>query len=333
MDHEALADALVLGAKSYIDAAFAPVLARLAALEARQLPEPVVPPGIADILRNDRREIVFVLTNGETKVFGNLDGRDGADGKDGAPGRDGVDGAAGKDGAPGAPGKSIDPDVVREMIAAALAAMPPAKDGAPGRDGRDGKDADPAEIAALVAAEVAKRFAELPPPERGPEGPPGKLAAITEWVDAVHYEGDCVTHRGASYQALRDTGHAPPHPDWRCFAAAGQDGRSIVIRGTYDEEAEYRELDVVVLGGASFVARQDAPGACPGPGWQLWAAQGKRGQPGEPGKRGEPGLRGPAGPAVVGLAVDETGMQTLTNADGSTVKCDLYPVLTRARIA
>jgi hypothetical protein len=330
VDHEALADALVLGAKSYIDAAFAPILERLAALEARRAPEPIAATGIADILRNDRHELVFVLTNGETRVFGNPDGRDGVDGKDGAPGRDGADG---KDGADGAPGLSVDLDVVREMIAAALAAMPLAKDGAPGRDGADGKDADPDAVAALVATEVAKRFAELPPPERGAEGPPGKLPIVTEWVDAVHYEGDCVTHRGASYQALRDTGQEPPHADWRCFAAAGQDGRSIAIRGTYDESAEYRELDVVVLGGASFVARQDSPGTCPGPGWQLWAAQGKRGQPGEPGKRGEPGLRGLPGPAVVRLGIDENGMQTLTNADGTTVQCDFYPVLAKSGLA
>ncbi len=331
MEHEAIAEALVLGAKSYIDGLIAPLLERIAVLEARQAPEPIPPVGIADIIRNERREIVIILTNGETKVFGNPDGRDGADGKDGAPGRDGVDGVAGKDGAPGAPGQSIDPEAVREMIAAAVAEIPPAKDGAPGRDGAPGADADPEAVAALVAAEVSRQIAALPPPERGPEGPPGKLSMLKEWTDDVHYAGECVTHLGASYQALRDTGRAPPHEDWLCFAAAGRDGRTIAIRGTYDEAADYRELDVVMLGGASFVARQDAPGACPGPGWQLWAAQGKRGQPGEPGKRGEPGLRGLPGPAVVGMSVDGMGMQTLMNADGTTVKCDLYPLLIKAQ--
>jgi hypothetical protein len=67
------------------------------------------------------------------------------------------------------------------------------------------------------------------------------------------------------------------------------------VRGTFNETLEYRRLDVVARNGGSFVALKDAPGACPGSGWQLLASQGKRGVAGERGERGpkgDPGLSG-----------------------------------------
>jgi hypothetical protein len=67
------------------------------------------------------------------------------------------------------------------------------------------------------------------------------------------------------------------------------------VRGTFNETAEYRRLDVVALNGGSFVALKDKPGPCPGSGWQLVASQGKRGVAGETGERGPPGPRGDAG--------------------------------------
>jgi hypothetical protein len=75
------------------------------------------------------------------------------------------------------------------------------------------------------------------------------------------------------------------------------------------------------------VARQDDPGPCPGDGWQLLAGHGKTGKPGPQGERGPPG---PPGPAARALAVDAEGLLTLTNADGSVVTCDFYPLLARA---
>lgn len=86
------------------------------------------------------------------------------------------------------------------------------------------------------------------------------------------------------------------------------------VEGTFDPKKDYRAGAIVALNGASFVARRDKPGPCPGAGWQLSASQGKRGKP---------------GPRVKALTVDGQGMLTLTNADGSTVKCDLYPLLSK----
>lgn len=161
---------------------------------------------------------------------------------------------------------------------------------------------------------------------------PAKFPVVRAWEDEVHYEGALVTDAGCVWQAQRDTGRRPPHDDWVCLVSAGvagQDGRSFTIRGTFNEKSTYRMLDTVTLGGAGFVARCDDPGPCPGEGWQMIAAQGKRGQPGEPGSRGE---RGPPGSSVQELTVDGDGMLVLVNGDGTIVTCDLYPVLAKAKI-
>lgn len=229
-----------------------------------------------------------------------LAGRDGVDGKDGMPGENGKDGERGADGADGRDGAD-------------------GKDGVAGRDGENGRDGKDG--------------------ERGAEGPVGKLPTVREWDDRVFYEGEVAALDGRSFQALRDTGRKPPHADWICIAdrgadgahgrdgADGEDGRSFRVRGTWLEIVDdYRALDVVALNGASFIAKKDDPGACPGEGWQMIAGQGKRGQPGQKGDRGE---RGPAGMPVVAAQITADGILILTNGDGTTVDCDLYPVLTK----
>jgi hypothetical protein len=185
------------------------------------------------------------------------------------------------------------------------------------RDGRDGADG-----------------VQGAPGERGEPGPPGMLPIVRAWHDAVHYAGQVVTLGGSVYQAQRDTGRAPPHDDWLCIAAAGRDGadgRSFTIRGTWSEAEAYRHLDVVALNGASFAARQDDPGPCPGEGWQLIAGQGKPGRSGEPGRsiRGEQGPPSPAGPAAVAMDLDEEAVLRQTHADGSVLSVDFYPLLSK----
>jgi hypothetical protein len=113
----------------------------------------------------------------------------------------------------------------------------------------------------------------------------------------VHYQGDAVSHGGATYQARVDTGHAPPHGDWVCLAERGVDGRGPMVRGTYSNlVADYTRLDIVSLNGGSFIAKYDNPGSCPGSGWQLLTSQGKRGDKGEKGQDGGRGPKGDTGP-------------------------------------
>jgi len=118
-----------------------------------------------------------------------------------------------------------------------------------------------------------------------------------------------------------DTGQPPSHAHWICLAAAGRDGKTIAVRGTFDETAEYHRLDVVALNGGSFIALKDAPGPCPGSGWQLLASQGKRGAAGEKGERGligPRGERGAAAPTIRAWEVDRAGYAaTPIMSDGS----------------
>jgi hypothetical protein len=170
---------------------------------------------------------------------------------------------------------------------------------------------------------------------RGEPGPPGKLPMVKEWSDQVHYRGDVVICAGSLFQANRDTGKPPASDDWDCIAMRGEDGangRSFRICETFAADKIYSAFDVVALGGSSFVAKHDKPGACPGGGWQLIASQGKTGKPGDrgpKGERGERGDRGPAGVSVVNVECDLEGMLTLQLSDGAEISCDLYPVLSR----
>jgi hypothetical protein len=135
-----------------------------------------------------------------------------------------------------------------------------------------------------------------PSGSRGEQGPPGKLPLVKLWTpETVYYEGEVVAYDGGTFQAMRDTGQPPSHAHWICLATAGRDGNNITVRGTFNESADYRRLDVVALNGGSFVALKDKPGPCPGSGWQLLASQGKRGVAGDKGERGPPGPKGDAG--------------------------------------
>jgi hypothetical protein len=273
---------------------------------------------IADIKRVDA-ERELRLAELERRLDSRLaEVRAGRDGENGARGEKGEQGEAGPHGERGEQGP------VGER----------GSDGLPGPVGERGEKGEQGEAGERgTAGEAGERGEKGDTGERGEQGPEGRLPVVCAWSEGVHYEGDVVAHAGAMWQAARDTGRAPPHDDWTCLAQAGADGadgRSFTIRGTHDAETEYRALDVVALNGASFAARRDDPGACPGDGWQLIAAQGKAGKPGERGAIGPKGERGLPGAPVVALEIDGNGMLTLRNADGSVVRCDLYPVLVKA---
>jgi hypothetical protein len=163
-----------------------------------------------------------------------------------------------------------------------------------------GEDADPEAVAAIVLEQIKPAVDEELSEAvrridsrlaRVRDGKDGKLPVAKAWEDRVHYEGEVATHRGALWQASADTGREPPHADWTCLAARGDDGLTPEFVGTYEEGAEHRRLDVVALNGGSFVALRNSPGPCPGDGWQLLASRGKTGPAlkGEPGPPGDPG--------------------------------------------
>src|SRR5262249_43078660 len=85
------------------------------------------------------------------------------------------------------------------------------------------------------------------------------------------------------------------------------------IRGTFDPKAKYNLGDVVALDGASFIARKDNPGPCPGAGWQLMARQGQRGIAGPEGRRG------PAGAVISGWILDRSNFRVTPRMSDGTL--------------
>lgn len=260
------------------------------------------------------------------------DGEDGAPGIDGKDGADGVNGVDGKDGTDGADGQGVD-DVDLRILDDDTVALSFVRGELTetfefpiihGKDGLDGKDGEPGPQGAPGRDGIDG--------ERGPEGPIGKMSAVQDWTDEVHYEGSVRHHNGATYQAVKDTGREPPHDDWQLIASAGRDGadgRSFNVRATWSDEEEYRAMDVVAAEGSAFVARCDNPGACPGPDWQVISIRGKSGKQGDRGAPGPKGDRGEPGPSVTRATIDDEGLFRLVNADGSVVECDFYPVLSK----
>jgi hypothetical protein len=127
--------------------------------------------------------------------------------------------------------------------------------------------------------------------ERGEQGPPGdKGESITGEKGEPGAPGQDGKN-GSDGAAGKDGERGDP-------GERGSDGRSFRIRDTYDAAERYEQCDVVTLNATWFVARQDDPGPCPGPGWKAGPSA-KRGEKGERGERGQRGEPGPQGPTIV----------------------------------
>lgn len=296
---------------------------------------------IADLRREWRRELELIEAQGrqtiaelraqivelQSELRAKVDARL-AELKDGAPGAPGERGDVGPQGEPGDKGDRGDAGPQGEP------GEPGAK-GEPGANGVRGEKGEPGEAGPQgdrgEPGEKGDRGDAGPQGDRGADGAPGKLPAVGDWEDRVYRDSEVVTFNGAVYQAQRDTGKAPPHDDWRCIVLAGRDGadgRSLNPRSTWSATEAYAYLDVVALDGGAFLARRDNPGPCPGEGWQLIAMRGKAGRPGDKGEAGK-GSKGDPGPAVVAIDIDDRGLVTITNADGTTAQGDFYPVLSQ----
>jgi len=84
------------------------------------------------------------------------------------------------------------------------------------------------------------------------------------------------------------------------------------IRGTFSDSESYNAGDLVAMDGATFLARRDNPGPCPGAGWQLASRQGQRGVAGPKGERGLPGN------IITGWIVDRSNFRVTPRlSDGS----------------
>src|SRR5262249_60567070 len=85
---------------------------------------------------------------------------------------------------------------------------------------------------------------------RGKEPPPpAKFPMISAWrPDTIYHEGAIVAFAGSTWQAQRDTARVPGTQDWVCLATRGN---SLTVRSTYDDDVEYRCLDVTMTNGST----------------------------------------------------------------------------------
>jgi Collagen triple helix repeat (20 copies) len=227
------------------------------------------------------------------------------DGIDGAVGPQGIQGIAGLDGESivgpkGEPGERGLTGPVGAM--GPIGGQGPAgKDGIDGLSGKDGAQGPPGPIGPPGESIIG------PPGEkgdRGDQGSMGMLPIVKSWIaGAVFYQGDVVMWEGETFQAKCDTAHPLDHADWTCLACAGrdgQDGQSLNIRGTFDPGQTYSRLDVVTLNYSWFVAINNDPGPCPGPGWKA----GPVGKTGASGARGPKGDKGDNGDTIIDWHID-----------------------------
>jgi hypothetical protein len=120
---------------------------------------------------------------------------------------------------------------------------------------------------------------------------PGPLPIVKQWiVNSAALAGEMFASGGALWQCRKNTGQPPQDGEfWICVSAPGRDGESgkgLRTRGLYRKDGNYKENDLVVHNGGSWIARRDGAGPCPGDDWQVGSLPGKRGETGE---RGLPG--------------------------------------------
>jgi hypothetical protein len=134
--------------------------------------------------------------------------------------------------------------------------------------------------------------------ERGEKGEKGEQGDKGEAIKGEKGDTGAPGEKGESVQGEKGeagadgiTGDRGEPGDRGADGKDGLNGRSFTIRDTYDPTEKYCELDVVTLNSTWFIARKDAPGACPGPDWKAGPTgrRGEKGERGERGQRGEPG--------------------------------------------
>jgi hypothetical protein len=152
--------------------------------------------------------------------------------------------------------------------------------------------------------------------EKGEQGPQGEKGDAGEKGDSIQGEKGEKGETGAAGADGRDGANGingergyPGQP--------GADGRSFTIRDTYDASETYQQCDVVTLNATWFVARQDDPGPCPGPGWKAGPSA-RRGEKGERGERGQRGEQGQPGREVIAFEIDRKDYALVTRlSDGA----------------
>lgn len=328
LDIDKLTDALVSQTMKAVEAATAPLMARIDALEKALTDRPA--PADGRLGKDADPEVVAALVHDRIKA--QLDAmHEAVEGIPPAPElpdipamiKEAVAEAVKvipvpEDGVPGQDGLSVAAEDVlpalQEQVAKFLETIPLPKDGQPGRDGRDGKDGTPGEKGAngigLAGAMIdrdgglivtltngeAKSLGVVvgKDGDRGIDGADGRNGRDgTDGLgfDDLNFEYDAAGRLVAKFQR-------------------GDVVRSAVLPGIYDrgvwkEAGTYQTGDGVSYGGSFWIAGDDATGRPDtGNGWRLAVKRGRDGKAGAPGEKGERGLPGERGRDLTQLGAD-----------------------------
>jgi hypothetical protein len=273
------------------------------------------PEEIQNWVRREVKEFVDALPKAK-------DGKDGVDGKDGIAGDAGTAGPAGIQGIPGSDGrdgKDADPELIRSMVAAAvaeaLAAIPAAAAGAPG------KDADPIHpdtLRLMVVEAVREEVRAIPAPKDGDPGQPGRDSLEIDILPSVdpaksYPRGTFACHEGGLIRAIRNTEpikeslfpagwavvvegvsmfEVRQSEDLRSFSVRScrTSGATetnefrlpvLIYRGIFQEGAEYHRGDCVTWAGSTWHCEAETTKDKPGDGATDWRLMVKQGRPGK----------------------------------------------------
>jgi len=268
------------------------------------------------------REIIRSLVmEAVAKLPAPKDGKDGRDGKDadmaalGETLRIKVENAVGalpppKDGKDGAPGKDIDTEAVRvaieSLVEKAVSRLPTPKDGKDGRDGRDGKDArepkdgqdgepgrDALQIVPLVGIDTTKSYPRgtwanyrggtfFTVRASDPFAEPVAEQTLSNAGWAVAFDG--------IYDEIEEYQDEGRRIEKTTVWSSGRTkkttrvGRSVLYRGVYRPDVEYRCGDQVTWGGSQWHCQAEATKERPGGGSPDWVLSVKQGDPGKAAK-------------------------------------------------
>jgi len=225
-----------------------------------------------------------------------------------------------QDGAAGPPGESVELAVVERMVATAVAALPPPKDGI---------SVTVEDVAPLVSQEVERAVKSLPAPQNG-VGVAGAVIdqrgvlVLTLSDGSLRELGPVVGHDGTDGAQGIDGLMGPAGRDGQdgtlenlkavfdgertialCFKDTGEpiEGGTIkltgltIYRGIWSPERGYDIGDQTTYQGGIWTAKAVSRGAQPGTnaGAEFWTLSAKRGDTGKAGPQGKPGLPGARG--------------------------------------
>lgn len=216
----------------------------------------------------------------------------------GEPGRDGLN------------GESVDMELVGRMVADAVAALPPPRDGQdgaqgpPGTDGLNGKDGAPG-----ATGEPGK---EGPPGRDGRDGLPGVPGQSGEkGIDGLNGRDGRDGIDGLGFDDL-----SVDFDDERTMKLRFVNGERVkewpltfpvlLDRGVYKSDVEYFRGDSVSYDGSIFIAQRTTRAENPktSDDWRLSVKRGRDGKDGRDGERGFQGKEGPPGRDLTQLGPD-----------------------------